>query len=356
VSDLKPADALKQHWTEHLPRALQPYAQLSRLDRPIGWQLLLLPCLMGLAISRTGYGFFAVDLKFAAAFLIGAIAMRGAGCTYNDILDRDIDAQVARTRGRPLPSGAVGLTQAWLWLALQCLLGLAALMAFPRFAQYVALAALPLVALYPVMKRITWWPQAWLGIVFSWGALVGGAATAFPAHMPYENIALYAGCILWTIAYDTIYALQDREDDALVGVRSTARLFGEQWRFWTTLFYIGAVFLWAAAGALAGAPLATMIALSLIGAALIWPMLQRIRDARADSALAAFKFNALIGAAVALVFAGEPVWRTMRPFFGGGGEMWLPIATLAAFAAAWIWAIVQWRKHIADSSAERTKE
>ena len=355
MSDLKPADALKQHWTDGLPPALKPYAQLSRLDRPIGWRLLLLPCLMGLAISRTGYGFYQIDLVFAFAFFAGAVAMRGAGCTYNDILDRNIDAEVARTRQRPLPSGAVSVRGAWIWLALQCLAGLAALMAFPRFAQYVALAALPLVALYPLMKRITWWPQAWLGIVFSWGALVGGAATAFPAHMPWENVALYAGCILWTIAYDTIYALQDREDDALVGVRSTARLFGAQWRFWTTLFYIGALFFWAAAAALAGAPLATMIALSVIGAALIWPMLQSVKDENPDTALAAFKFNALIGAAVLLAFAGEPLWRTMRPF-GQGDLAWGLIAVTIAFAAAWIWAMLQWRKHVAASNAERTDE
>jgi len=314
--DEKPADALTQHWTDQLPPAFKPYAQLSRLDRPIGWQLLLLPCLMGIAVSRTGYGFFPLDLQFALAFVIGAIAMRGAGCTYNDILDRDIDAQVARTRARPLPSGAVSLKAAWAWLVLQCLAGLVALMAFQPFAQLVALIALPFVALYPLMKRITWWPQAWLGIVFSWGALVGGAATAFPAHMPAENIALYAGCILWTIGYDTIYALQDREDDALIGVRSTARLFADKWRAWTTAFYVGALFLWASAAALAGAGVPTFIALSLIGAALVWPMLARIDDAKPDAALAAFKFNAIIGAAVLAAFALEPIWRTMRPFLG----------------------------------------
>lgn len=316
MTDLKPADALREHWTERLPAAWKPYAQLSRLDRPIGWQLLLLPCLMGLAISRTGYGFFWLDLQFALAFLVGAVAMRGAGCTYNDILDRDIDAKVARTQARPLPSGAVSLRNAWLWLVAQCLVGLFVLLAFQPFAQFVALLALPLVALYPLMKRITWWPQAWLGVVFSWGALVAGAATAFPAHMPAENIVLYAGCILWTIGYDTIYALQDREDDALLGVRSTARLFAERWRLWTCAFYVGALFLWAAAAALAGAPLATFAALSLIGAGLIWPMLARIDDTRPESALSAFKFNATIGVAVLLAFALEPMWRMARPHLG----------------------------------------
>jgi 4-hydroxybenzoate polyprenyltransferase len=317
VSDLKPADALKSHWTDALPRWFKPYAQLSRLDRPIGWQLLLLPCWMGIAVARVGYGFFWDDLKLAAAFLVGAIAMRGAGCTYNDILDRDIDAKVERTRLRPLPSGAVSLKAAWGWLLLQCLVGLAVLLVLPRFAQIVALLALPLVALYPLMKRITWWPQAWLGIVFSWGALVGAAASTYETGaMPQEAFALYAGCIMWVIGYDTIYALQDREDDALVGVRSTARLFAEKWRTWTSVFYVLALALWAAAGAMSGAGLWVAAPLSLIGALLIWPMLAGVDDARPETALRAFKFNALIGAAVLLAFAIEPIWRTIRPSLG----------------------------------------
>ncbi len=312
----KPADALAQHWTDRLPAGAKPYAQLSRLDRPIGWQLLLLPCLMGLAVVRTQDGFFPEDASYALAFLAGAIAMRGAGCTYNDILDRDIDAKVERTRLRPIPSGAVSLKAAWAWLFLQCLVGLAALLVFPRFAQIVALIALPLVALYPLMKRITWWPQAWLGVVFSWGALVGGAAVAVPDGVPGEAIALYVGCMMWTIAYDTIYALQDREDDALIGVRSTARLFAAQWRTWTTLFYVLALFLWGVAAALAGAPLITFAALAAIGALLIWPMLQSVDDASPISALRAFKRNSLVGAAVLIAFALEPIWRTLRPLLG----------------------------------------
>lgn len=317
MSDQKPADALKQHWTEALPSAWKPYAQLSRLDRPIGWQLLLLPCFMGMAVARSGFGFYWEDVQYAAAFVLGAIAMRGAGCTYNDILDRDIDAKVERTRLRPLPSGAATLKQAWLWLLAQCALGLIALLMLPMLAQIVALIALPLVALYPLMKRITWWPQAWLGIVFSWGALVGAAASTYETGvLPPEAYALYAGCILWTIGYDTIYALQDREDDALVGVRSTARLFGDKWRTWTSAFYVAALALWAAAGAISGAGLWVALPLSLIGALLIWPMLAGVDDKRPETALAAFKFNALIGAAVLLAFAIEPIWRTIRPSLG----------------------------------------
>ena len=316
MTDLKPADALRRHWTDALPRAWKPFAQLSRLDRPIGWQLLVLPCWMGLAVARTGYGFYWPDLSYAFAFLIGAVAMRGAGCTYNDILDRDIDAKVERTRLRPLPSGAVSLRAAWIWLIAQCLIGLIVLLTLPRLAQIVSLIAIPLVALYPLMKRITWWPQAWLGIVFSWGALVGGAVVSQEQGVPLEAIALYAGCICWTIGYDTIYALQDREDDALVGVRSTARLFADKWRTWTSVFYVLALALWTSAAAVAGSGLIVAIALSLIGIALVWPMLQSVDDKSPETALAAFKRNALIGAAVLLAFSLEPIWRSMRPMLG----------------------------------------
>jgi 4-hydroxybenzoate polyprenyltransferase len=315
VNELKPADALKQHWTDRLPKRWKPFAQLSRLDRPIGWQLLLAPCFMGLAVSRVGYGFYEEDLRFAFAFVLGALAMRGAGCTYNDILDRDIDAKIERTKARPLPSGAVTLRAAWVWLAAQCALGLVALLLLPLLAQIVALASLPLVALYPFMKRVTWWPQAWLGLVFSWGALVGGAAASVEAAIPTEAIALYAGCVLWVIAYDTVYALQDREDDALVGVRSTARLFGDRWFAAVTAFYVGALALWGAAGGLVGLRWWFVAALSAIGALLIWPMLRQIDAARPETALAAFKRNALIGLAVTLAFAAEPTWRALRPMF-----------------------------------------
>jgi 4-hydroxybenzoate polyprenyltransferase len=321
VTDLKPADALKQHWTDRLPAAWKPFAQLSRLDRPIGWQLLLLPCWMGLAVCRTGYGFFWEDLGYALAFLVGAIAMRGAGCTYNDILDRDIDAKVERTRLRPLPSGAVSLKAAWVWLIAQCAIGLVVLLTLPRLAQITALIAIPLVALYPLMKRITWWPQAWLGIVFSWGALVGGATVGGPfgpihnGNVPLEAFALYAGCMCWTIGYDTIYALQDREDDALVGVRSTARLFANEWRTWTSVFYVLALVFWTTAAAIAGSGVIVAMALTIIGVALIWRMLQSV-DESPETALAAFKRNALIGAAVLLAFSLEPIWRTVRPYLG----------------------------------------
>lgn len=309
----KPADSLARHWTDRLPPGWRPYAQLSRLDRPIGWQLLLLPCWMGLALVRTGDGFFAEDALYAGAFVLGAAAMRGAGCTLNDIVDRDIDAKVARTRERPLPSGAVQVRQAWAWLIAQCMLGLAALMVFPLGAQLAALASIPLVAIYPFMKRITWWPQAWLGLVFSWGALVGALAVSPQGFFPDEMWALYAGCVAWVIGYDTIYALQDREDDALIGVRSTARLFGDRWWAFTTAFYFAALVLWAVAAWLAGAAWPTMAGLGIVGAFLIWPLLQQADPDKPGMALAAFKQNAWVGLAVVIVLAFEPAATTLRP-------------------------------------------
>jgi 4-hydroxybenzoate polyprenyltransferase len=306
-----PADALPRHWTQRLPKPLIPLAQLSRLDRPIGWQLLVLPCLMGLGLARSVDGVWGGEAWLALLFLIGAIAMRGAGCTWNDLLDRKIDAKVARTKSRPIPSGAITPTNAFLWCLAQCGVGLAVLLQLPQLAQIVAVCAIPLVAAYPLMKRITWWPQAWLGLCFSWGALVAMAAiteTLSPAAW-----LLFAGCIAWVIAYDTIYAMQDAEDDALIGVRSTARLFAGQWRAWVLGFYVAALFLWAAAAAMAGAHWSVFIALGAIGGLLIWPMLERIDPNTPHSTLAAFRFNALIGATVALAFWLSPLWISLAP-------------------------------------------
>jgi 4-hydroxybenzoate polyprenyltransferase len=321
IAPLKPQDAPPRHWTDRLPPKLTALAQLSRLDRPVGWRLLLLPCLMGLAVVRIEDGFWAEDLRYSLLFLIGAIAMRGAGCAYNDILDAAIDAKVARTAARPIPSGRLSKAEAWAWVAAQCGVGLLVLAALPPIAQVTALAAIPLVAAYPLMKRITWWPQAWLGLTFSWGALVGGAAAnaapqglpqdiaAWPREIPLENYLLYTGCIAWTVAYDTVYALQDREDDALVGVRSTARLFGDRWKAWTLGFYVSAVFLWAAAAATAGAGIWVMALFCAIGAFGVYPLVDRINAADPSSALKAFKANQVIGLAVLAALAAEPLWR-----------------------------------------------
>lgn len=230
------------HWLlRMLPAVARPFALLARLDRPIGWWLLFWPCAWGVALA----GGVIANWPLLGWFLLGAIAMRGAGCVYNDIIDRDLDRQVARTASRPLASGAVSVRAAGGWLLLLLLIGLVVLLQLPRLAQIVALAAIVPVAAYPFMKRITWWPQAWLGLVFSWGALVGWVAAGQALSLTLWS--LYAGTIAWVIGYDTIYALQDVEDDALVGVRSSARRLGGRVRLGVAGFYALAVLFWALA-------------------------------------------------------------------------------------------------------------
>jgi 4-hydroxybenzoate polyprenyltransferase len=232
------------NWTDRLPPRLRPYAMLARWDRPIGTWLLLLPCWAGLALAPG-----LPDPILLVAFAIGAIAMRGAGCTVNDMADRDFDRQVERTRARPLASGALTMAQAGLFTLVQAAVGGLVLLFLPWTAVLVAVLALPLIVIYPFMKRVTWWPQAFLGLTFNWGILVGGVA----AGAPWPAIVLlYGGSIAWTIGYDTIYAHQDKADDALIGVRSTARLFGERTHGWLLLLYATTISGWAAAGWLAG--------------------------------------------------------------------------------------------------------
>ena len=219
-------DAEKNHWVYKMPLKWRPYLQLARYDRPVGYWLLALPGWIGLAFASLSHGVAITDIKWAILILIGAIAMRGAGCTYNDIVDRDLDAKVERTAKRPIPAGTVSVKRARIWLFAQCFGGLLVLLTLPRFAQIVALCSIPLVAAYPFMKRITWWPQVWLGLTFNWAVLVAYAiktGTLSPAVM-----ILYIGLIFWTVGYDTIYACQDIEDDALIGVKSTARRFGKR--------------------------------------------------------------------------------------------------------------------------------
>lgn len=275
--------------TEHrglirlLPSAARPYALLARFDRPIGWWLLFWPGAWAIALA--GGAIERWDL--IAWFLLGSIAMRGAGCVYNDIVDRDLDRQVARTRSRPLASGAVSLKAAWIWLVVLCLIGLIVLLQLNAFAAVVALTSLALVAAYPFMKRITWWPQAWLGIVFSWAAVTGWAAVA--RDLPLPALLLYAGSIAWVIGYDTIYALQDVEDDALVGVRSSARRMGTRVRGGVACFYALALLLWAGAfWTLRPDPIA-LLALLPIGAHLAWQVATLVP---ADGANALHRFRA----------------------------------------------------------------
>jgi 4-hydroxybenzoate polyprenyltransferase len=217
-------DSVADQWLlRATPAAWRPYIELARLDRPIGWWLLLLPCWWSSALASAA-AHAPLNLWHLALFFIGAVTMRGAGTTYNDLVDRDIDANVARTQSRPLPSGRVSARNARLFLVAQALVGLAVLLCFNRFAVALGLSSLLIVAVYPFMKRVTYWPQAVLGLAFGFGALMGWAA-AF-STLAWPPVFLYLGAIAWTIGFDTIYALQDLSDDMVLGVKSTARLFG----------------------------------------------------------------------------------------------------------------------------------
>jgi 4-hydroxybenzoate polyprenyltransferase len=276
-----------------LPPLFRPYASLARFDRPIGWWLLYWPCAWGLALS----GGVTDDWPLFAWLLLGAIAMRGAGCVYNDIADRDLDAQVERTRLRPIASGAVSLKRAWVWLIALSLIGLIVLLQLNFNAQLLALESLLLVAVYPFMKRITWWPQAWLGMVFSWGALVGWIAVAGHAHP--SMFLLYLGSVSWVIGYDTIYALQDREDDALIGVRSSALRMGAHVRGGVFLFYVITVLMWAGAFWMIRPQIIVLIALAPVALHLLWQVLTLNVEDGGD-ALAKFRSNRFAGLLMAL--------------------------------------------------------
>jgi 4-hydroxybenzoate polyprenyltransferase len=294
-----PADAVARSWVDGAPQAAQPYLRLMRLDRPIGIWLLFLPCVFGFALGEAGrsrsFGSLN-DAMLTALFAVGAFAMRGAGCTYNDIVDRDIDAAVARTRGRPIPSGAVSVKAALLFLAAQCAVGLAVLLQLNRFSILLGASSLLLIAAYPFMKRITWWPQAWLGLTFNWGALLGFSAVT--GHVAPPALLLYAGCLLWTLGYDTIYALQDKEDDALIGVKSTARLFGENARVWIAAFYATAITFMAGALVSAGLPLWTALLLTPAAAHLAWQVAS-LRVDSTDICLKLFRANRDTGLLIA---------------------------------------------------------
>ncbi len=297
------ADAPSDNWVYRvLPRPLWPYAQLARWDRPIGWQLLMWPCLWSAALAaivaraEAAYSFsqFAWHLLL---FVIGSIAMRGAGCTYNDLVDHEIDRAVARTRSRPLPSGRVSRGQAKLFIVLQALVGLIVLLQFNTFSVVLALASLAVVAVYPFAKRFTDWPQFFLGLAFSWGALMGWAAQ-FGA-LALAPVALYAGAVVWTIGYDTIYAHQDKEDDALIGVRSTARLFGDRTRRWLIALYGLTIVLIGLSFALAGVGILAYAGLAVAAALLAWQIITIDID-DGEQCLALFKFNGVVGLIVFL--------------------------------------------------------
>ena len=272
ADDGRVADAVDRHWADRwIPAPLRPFARLARLERPIGWWLLLIPGWWSIALAASASG-TAPDLKLLGLFLLGAIAMRGAGCTYNDLVDRDFDAQVERTRSRPIPSGRVSVRAAQAFLVLQALIGLAVLLQFNWFAIGLGAASLLTVLVYPFMKRVTYWPQLFLGLAFNWGALLGWAAVL--GRLDWAPVVLYLGGILWTIAYDTIYAHQDKEDDLLIGVKSTALRFGSSTKPLLIAFFAAALVLVDAALWLAGAGLLAHIG---VGAAALHAAWQLVR-------------------------------------------------------------------------------
>jgi 4-hydroxybenzoate polyprenyltransferase len=271
-----------------LPAAALPYARLMRADRPIGTWLLLFPCWWGIALATPGLP----SPWLLAIFALGAFVMRGAGCTYNDIVDRDFDGRVARTADRPIPSGAVTLRQAIAFLLAQLLAGFAILMLFDATTIALGVASLVLVFTYPLMKRVTWWPQFFLGLAFNWGALMGWSAVA--GGVSAAPLLLYAGGIAWTLGYDTIYAHQDREDDALIGIKSSARRLGARTRPALALFYAVAVLLFAAAGTLVELGWPFWLALAAAAAQLGWQV-RRIDIDRPADCLAKFRSNRVVG-------------------------------------------------------------
>jgi 4-hydroxybenzoate polyprenyltransferase len=292
ASDIVP-DSERRGFIGALPARVRPYASLMRLDRPIGTWLLYWPCAFGVALAGVQGRW---DLL--GWFLLGAFAMRSAGCVYNDIVDKDLDKAVERTRSRPLASGRTSVRSAWILIALLLAIGLVVLLRLNVLAAIVALVSIAPVAAYPFMKRITWWPQAWLGLVFSWGALVGWPAVT--GTLDFPAFLLWFGSIAWVIGYDTLYAIQDIEDDALVGVKSSARRLGDKAPLGVAIFYAAAILLW---GAAIWAVRADWLALVALAPAALHLMSQALRSDPKDGegALALFRSNRMTGL---LVFLG----------------------------------------------------
>src|SRR5947209_531785 len=301
------SDAADNWVDSRAPLWSRPYLRLSRLDRPIGSWLLLLPCWWSAALAAG----IAHDLSrlplTLVLFLIGAFVMRGAGCTWNDITDRDLDAKVERTRSRPIPAGQVSVPQAAAFLVLQALIGLMVLLRFNRFAVAIGIVSLVIVAVYPFMKRITYWPQIVLGLAFSWGALMGFAVTF--GRIDAVALVLYAGSIAWVIGYDTIYAHQDAEDDALIGIKSTALLFGANTRPALIAFYGLALVLIAVALALAGAGWMAWLGLAAFAAHLAW-QIARLEIGDPALCLRIFKSNRDAGLLLFAGLLGDAIMRT----------------------------------------------
>lgn len=284
-----PSDIRQSDWVEqYLPVPCRPYARLARLDRPIGTWLLLFPGWWGIALASQSWP----DPVLLLLFAVGAVAMRGAGCTLNDIADRGYDAQVARTRLRPLPSGAVSMRQATIFLLLQLTVGAAVLLSLNRLTILLGSAVLVLIAIYPFMKRITYWPQVFLGLNFNWGALIGW--TAVTGVLAWPSLLLYVGGIFWTLGYDTIYAHQDKEDDMRIGVKSSAIALGGHTRSWLFVFYGAAVLFWAAAGSAAGLGAMFWAGLAALAVQLAWQA-SRVETDDPANCLRKFRSNRAVG-------------------------------------------------------------
>ena len=300
------ADAQSGNWVDrYAPDWLKPYARLARWDRPIGIWLLFWPCVWGFGLAAVNNPDQGFSWWGCILMLVGAGLMRGAGCTFNDIVDRDIDDKVARTRSRPIPSGQITAREALYFMVAQALLASVILFQFNRFTVWACVASLILVAIYPFMKRITWWPQAFLGLAFSYGALVGWSAET--GGLGWPPVLLYAGTILWVIGYDTLYALQDIEDDALIGVKSTARLFGAYVKPVVAGLYAGAYILWTVAALMVGAGM-VFATLSLVAAGIFAWQVWTIDPDQPENPKTRFYSNHYVGVALALAFLADWVW------------------------------------------------
>lgn len=303
------ADAPRGNWVDtYLPPRWRPFAQLARWDRPIGWWLLLWPCLWSLALATGAAGRPLPDLWYAFLFWLGAVAMRGAGCTYNDIVDRHIDARVARTRSRPLPSGRVKLREAIAFMMAEAMVGFLVLLQFDLFSVTLGIASLGVVAIYPFMKRVTGYPQLVLGLAFSWGALMGWSVVFH--GLSAAPLALYVGAVAWTVGYDTIYAHQDREDDALIGLGSTARTFGEQSRPFLAFCYTLAVAAVGTAVALAHGHVFAWLGLAGFAAHLAYQVIRFDMD-DGERCLTLFRANREAGLILFTGFVADALIRSL---------------------------------------------
>ncbi|MDO9384710.1 MAG: 4-hydroxybenzoate octaprenyltransferase [Hyphomicrobiaceae bacterium] len=293
-----PADAASGNWVDrYAPQALRPYLRLARLDRPIGTWLLLFPCWWSVALAEVSQSRPYPNVTYLALFAVGALLMRGAGCAFNDWADRDYDAAVARTAGRPIPSGQVSPEAALIFAATLAFLAFFVLISFNGFTVVLGIASLSLVFIYPFMKRYTYWPQVILGLAFNWGALMGW--TAVKGSLDIAPVLLFIGSVCWTIGYDTIYAHQDAEDDASIGLKSTALKFGEDTITWVGAFYSAAIVFWVAAGFFAGTHLFFYMCIALVSLQLAWQVSTlKIHDPQ--NCLWRFRSNRDVGVALFL--------------------------------------------------------